>query len=192
MVFQSLTKTCIFDLETSSLHADTAIVLCAVMCEYGDSKNKTVIRADDFKGWKTNRSNNRPIVREIISCLDDYDIFVAHNGQYFDKRMLVSYALKYHLPVALRFEKFIDPVLLARRHMRLARNNLQKLIDWLDIPDSKTDIKWDHWMKASYEGSRKSMDYIVGHCVADVTALHAVYDEMRKLVKNVDDRGSSF
>lgn len=193
-------RTCIFDLETFSLHADTGLLLCAVIKEYqspeqrsevGQVKSK-VFRADQYKTWKSNRTDCRPIVKDVIEALADYDIFVAHNGTFFDRSMLVSWALKYNLPVALRFAKFIDPCQLSRRHLKLARNSLDKLIHWLDVPQEKTDILWEEWMRASIEGSKKSMDYIVEHCVADVVALEMVYDKMRRLVKGIDEKGSSF
>jgi len=132
-------RTAIFDLETFSLNADTGILLCGVIKEYRSDRKPTIIRADDFPNWQKKRSDSKQVAKAILSALEGYDIYVAHNGQYFDKRILTSYAVKYNLDVALRFAKFIDPVMLCRRHLRLARNNLQKLLDWLDIPEEKTD-----------------------------------------------------
>ena len=199
-------KVAIFDLETFSLHADTGILLCAVIKEYGTDKPPVILRADQFPNWKNGRSNARPMAEAVIRALDGtldksgdcvegsegYDIFVAHNGTYFDRSMLISYALKYKLPVFLRFAKFIDPCQLSRRHLKLARNSLDKLIRWLDVEDEKTPILWEHWQKAAFDGNSKSLDYIVEHCVADVKALEGVYRKMKRLVKTVDEKGSSY
>lgn len=185
-------RTAIFDLETSSLFADTGILLCSVIKEYGPHGKRVVLRADQFPEWKTNRSNSRPIVEATLKALEDFDLFVAHNGQFFDKTMLVSWAVKWGLPVALRFSKFIDPVMLARRHMRLSRRTLGNVLQFLEIPEQKTQILWSHWMKATIEGSTRSLDYIVEHCVVDVVALEKAYDRMRKLVKGIDEKGSAF
>lgn len=185
-------KTCIFDLETSSLYADTGILLCAVIKEYGTGNKPIIIRADQFPSWKTNRSNTRPCVKAVLDALSDYDIYVAHNGQYFDKTMLTSWALLWNQPVALRFAKFIDPVMLARRHMRLSRRSLGNVLQFLRIPETKTQILWQHWMKATIEGSSHSLNYIVDHCVIDVLALEKAYDKMRKLVKGIDEKGSCY
>jgi len=184
-------KCCVFDLETSSLFADTGILLCAVIKEYRSNAKPTIIRADQFPEWKTNRSNTRPCVEATLKALEDYDIFVAHNGQYFDKAILTSWALRFGLPPRLRFEKFIDPVLLARRHMRISRRSLGNLLQFLDIPEEKTQILWKHWMLATIEGNSKSLNYIVDHCIVDVLALEKAYDKTRKLVKGIDERGSS-
>ena len=183
-------RTAIFDLETSSLYANTGIILCAAIKGY-DQEKVTVIRADEFKSWKTGKSDNKEVVKAVMAALEPYQIFVAHNGQYFDKTFLNSSCLKYGLRPSLRFEKFIDPVLIARRHLRLARNSLASIIDYFDIEDTKTPISFDHWMKASLDGNRKAMGYIVDHCVVDVKALEKVYDITKSLVKGIDDGGSS-
>jgi len=185
-------KTAIFDLETFSLSADTGILLCAAIKEYGHNKPPTVIRADQFKEWKNERSNVRPMVTAVLEALEDFDIYVAHNGQFFDKVMLTSWALKFGKRVDLRFAKFIDPVLLARRHMKLTRNSLSSLLAFLDIPETKTSIQWHHWMRAAFDGNTHSLDYIVDHCVVDVKLLEKAYDRTKKLVKGIDEKGSSY
>lgn len=185
-------KTAIFDLETFSLNADTGILLCAVIKEYGHEKPARIIRADSFPEWRKDRSNVRPIVESVLEALKGFDIFVAHNGQNFDKAMLTSWALKFDLPVALRFAKFIDPVLLCRRHLRLSRNSLASLLQFLDIDETKTPIKWESWMKAALNGDKKHLDYIVEHCVVDVAALEKAYEKTKRLVKGIDEKGSSF
>lgn len=185
-------KTVIFDLETSSLYADTGILLCAVLKEYGSKEKPIVIRADQFPAWEKCRSDCSEIALETLRRLEDYDIYVAHNGQFFDKTMLTSWALRFgRRDMSLRFAKFIDPVMLARRHMRLSRRSLGNLLQFLQIPEKKTDILWSHWMRATLDGNRKSLDYIVEHCVADVIALEKAYDKVKRLVKGIDERGSS-
>lgn len=185
-------RVAIFDLETSGLYANTSILLCAVIKEYRSKDKPIIVRADSFDSWKSDRTNNRPCVEAVINALLDFDIYVAHNGQYFDKTILTSWALQFGLRVDLRFSKFIDPVLLARRHMRISRNSLGYLLQFLEIPEKKTDILWSHWMKATLNGDSKSLDYIVTHCVADVVALEKAYDRVKRLVKGIDEKGSSY
>ena len=127
-----------------------------------------------------------------MEVLETYDIFVAHNGQFFDKTMLTSWAIKYDLPPFLRFSKFIDPVMLARRHMRLSRRSLGNVLQFLGIDEQKSTILWKYWLQATMEGNTESLTYIVDHCVIDVLVLEKAYDKMRKLVKGIDEKGSSF
>jgi len=184
-------KVGIFDLETSSLYANTGIVLCACIKQYGVDRIITV-RADEFPTWKNNRSNNRAVVEDVIEILRDFDILVAHNGQYFDKTFLNSACLKYGITPSTRWTKFVDPVLIARRHMRMARNSLTSLIDYFDIQDTKTPVEFKHWMQASHDGNKKSMHYIVKHCERDIISLEQVYDKVRLLVDKIDSRGSAY
>ena len=121
----------------------------------------------------------------------DFDIYVAHNGQFFDKTFLTTLQLKYGIRHNLRFQKFIDPVQLSRRHLRMARNSLASLIDYFEIEDTKTPIHFRYWMEATLDGNSKSLDYIVKHCEKDVLALESVYNKLRVLVKGVDEGGSA-
>lgn len=184
-------KTVIFDLETFGLHANDGVLLCCAYKEYGHDKTR-VIRADEFPTWKNHRSNVKDVCGAIIDALKDFDIFIAHNGQYFDKALIVSWALRHNLPLFMRFSKFIDPVLQARKHLRLSRNDLATVADFLGVPMKKTSIKWDHWRQAAYDGDRRSMDYIVEHCIMDIAVLEAVHSKTRRIVKDINERGSAF
>jgi uncharacterized protein YprB with RNaseH-like and TPR domain len=181
----------IFDLEMSSLNADGGIILCCSVKEYG-KKGVTCVRADSFKSWKDNRTNEKDLIQAISNELDKYDILVAHNGERFDKKFFNAKCLQYHLKPILRFKKLIDPVQLSWRHLRLGRNTLAALIDYLEIPVKKTPLELHRWLEASLEGSKKSMDIICTHCDYDVITLEQVYDRLRFLIDKIDNRGSAY
>lgn len=184
-------KVGIFDLETTGFYADSAILLCACVKEYGRRK-VTTLRADEYPTWKSGKSNDKALVEATIKELKKYDILVAHNGQYFDKAFLNAKCLQYGIRPSARWIKFIDPVLIARRHLKLGRNSLAAVIDFLDIPVHKTRLELKLWQRASLDGDRKAMDTIVEHCVKDVQSLDLVYDKVRVLVDKVDNKGSSY
>ena len=184
----------IFDLETTSFYADSGIVLCAVIQSYHSDK-QTIIRADQFKSWKGNKSDNKELIERVVHELKQYDILVAHNGQWFDKGFLNAKCLQYGLSPSVRWKKFVDPVLLARRHLKLGRNSLAAIIDFLEIPVKKTPLELRLWQKAamdSNEEAKKAMDVIVKHCSYDVKTLILVYEKVRVLVDKIDNRGSSY
>jgi len=183
-------RVAIFDLETSSLKANTGILLCACIKQY-DKDGVVTIRADQFKSWKTGKTNQREMIKAVTEALGDFDIFVAHNGQYFDKKFITTVQLQYGIKPDLRFAKFVDPVFLARNHLLLARNSLAALIDYFDIEDEKTPIRFKYWLEATLDSNRKSLNYIVEHCEKDVIALEAVYNKVKRLIKGVDDWGSA-
>lgn len=154
------------------------------------TKKVTTIRADKFKSWKNNRTNQQEVTQAIMDHLEDYDCLIGHNAQWFDKKFLNALCLKYHIDPALRNKKMIDPVLLSRRHLQLSGNSLAYLIEFLNVSEKKTPIQWKHWMLAAFEGNSHSMDYISTHCVADVKSLYSVYEKLRKLVGTIDNKGS--
>lgn len=184
-------RTAIFDLETSSLSASAGIVLCCCFKDY-DKPAVTTIRADQYKNWKTNKSDNSALIKDILAFLEDYDILVAHNGQFFDKAWLNAASIKYGLKPSLRQKKFIDPVQIARRQLRLDRNSLASIIDYLEVPERKTGIEFRHWIQASHDSNTDSMDVIVKHCVQDVKSLAIVYHKLRPLIDKIDKTGSAY
>ena len=184
-------KTAVFDLEMSGFKADSSILLCCSIKEYGKKGVKT-LRADNYKSWKTNRTNETEFITDVLKTLDEYDILIAHNGNRFDKKYLNTKAIQYDLRPTLRFKKLIDPCGLAWRHLALGRNSLAALIDYLQIPVKKTPIELHKWLSAALEGNAKSMDTIVEHCEYDVITLEKVYDKLRLLIDKVDNSGSSF
>lgn len=181
----------IFDLETSGFYADSSILLCCSFKQY-DKKGVKTIRADKFKTWGHNKSNEEEVIRAIAKDLDKFDILIAHNGQWFDKGYFNAKCMQYNIEPVLRFKKLIDPVLISRRHLRLGRNTLAALIDYLQIPIKKTPIELHKWIKASHDGDKKCMDLISVHCEHDVITLEKVYDRLRRLIDKIDKSGSSY
>jgi uncharacterized protein YprB with RNaseH-like and TPR domain len=181
----------IFDLEMSGFFADGAILLCCSSKQY-ENKAITCVRADSFPNWKKNRTDEKDFIQAVCDELDKYDILIAHNGERFDKKFLNAKCLQYKIKPILRFKKLIDPVQLSWRHLKLGRNTLAALIDYLEIPVKKTPIELHKWMKASMEGHKPSMDLICEHCDYDVKTLEFVYDRLRCLIDKIDNRGSAF
>ena len=185
-------KVAIYDLETSAFDAQGGVILCCTIKEYGTGKKLKTFRGDDYPTWKRTRSNDKPITIDILNYLNGYDILVAHNGEWFDKGFLNSKAIEYNLSPVVRQKKSIDPMQIAKRYMRLGRNALGILINYLDIPHQKSPVSLTVWRRASHDGDKTSMDYIVHHCEQDVKALEGVYDRLRPLIDKVDKQGSRF
>ena len=124
--------------------------------------------------------------------LNEFDILVAHNGQYFDKRWLNTACIEHYICPVCRLKKFIDPVLVSRKHLRMGRNSLAALLDHFDIPDKKTPLELKLWLKATLDGNQAAMNKIVAHCRADILALETLYDRIRPLIDKIDSRGSAY
>lgn len=181
-------KACVFDIETSHLQADFGIVLCA--CVKGDGEKVTSFRGDTLiPGWKTKRSDDSILVKAIAEKLDEYDVWVAHNGRRFDIPFLNTRLIKAGLKPLRTPKVLIDPVELARNKLRMSYNSLEKLAQHLGC-NSKTDVDPSQWLRAILDGDKKAMDYIVSHCREDVVTLEFVVDKVKELSSGYNHWGS--
>jgi len=178
-----------FDLETTNLSADFGVILCGVIKPAeGDP---IVFRADHLNGkWSNRRSDDSKVVKAIITELSNYDIWIAHNGARFDVPFLRTRAARWGLS-ALPTKKLLDPVLLARNKLRMSFNSLKALGTFLGC-DSKTDVDPEMWLRASLDGDRKAMTYIVEHCVEDVLSLERIVGKLKDYCSNLNSYGSGY
>lgn len=178
-----------FDLECTNLNADFGVILCGVV--KGAGQPAKVFRADKLnKKWATKRSDDSAVLMAIVEELDKYDIWVAHNGAKFDVPWLRSRMLRHGLGL-LPTKKLVDPVQLARNKLKLSYNSLEKVANHLKC-NSKTEVLPDMWLSASLDGCRKSMDYIVEHCVQDVLVLEQVVSRLKGYASVINSYGSGF
>lgn len=179
---------CCFDLETTNLSADFGIILCGVIKPANGSP--IVIRGDRFDTWQKNRSNDRKTVKAIVSALEPFDIWIAHNGAKFDVPFLRTRLLRWGLDI-LPSKKLIDPVQLARNKLRMSFNSLSQVANHLGC-NSKTEVKPQMWLRASMDGSSNAMSYIVEHCVEDVITLEYVIGKLKGYSTTFNTYGSGF
>lgn len=183
-------SSCVFDLETTNLNADFGVVLCGVILPSGPGAKPIVFRADKYPTWKTNRSNDAELVKDIVKELDCYDIWCGHNASRFDVPFLRTRLLRHKLP-PLPTRKLVDPVLLARNKLRMSFNSLAQVANLLGI-NSKTELKPEMWLAASLDGCTKSIGYIVDHCVQDCVTLDKVVGALKHYSTTLNSYGSGF
>ena len=178
-------QSCCFDLETSSLNGNFGIILCACIKPWrGKIK---ILRGDDYKNWKKKRSDDYRLAKDIYNELKKYDIWIAHNGVKFDVPFLRTRLMRRRFQVPPF--KIVDPVKLARRHLRMGYNSLEQIASHLGY-EGKTRVDSKHWLRASLDGSSTSLNYIVKHCAIDVDLLEKVADAVRPYVPRVNTWGS--
>lgn len=182
-------RCCAFDLETTSLNADFGVVLCGVVLPGHDGAKPKIFRADHLnKDWQKCRSDDRAVVKAIVEELRNYDVWIAHNGLKFDVPFLRTRLLAHDLP-PLPNNKLIDPLQLARSKLRMSWNSLEKLAQHLGC-NQKTQVDGEHWLRAALDGDRKSMNYIVDHCIKDVIVLDDVVGALKAYSSTINSWGS--
>jgi len=148
-----------------------------------------VFRGDELnRKWKTKRSDDSAVVKAIIEELGRWDLLAAHNGLKFDLPFLRTRAARWDLP-PFSSPKLIDPVLIARRNLKMSYNGLERLADFLGC-NTKTPVEGAKWMRASLDGDTEAMDEIVAHCVQDVLMLEKIVQAVKGYCRCFDNKGS--
>ena len=179
-------KTATFDIETSNLNANFGIVLCAVIKPW-EGEKLTVLRIDEIEG--DIRSDDSKVVEAIITELNKYTILIAHNGIKFDRTFLNTRATKWGLPLLNPRGNMIDPVILARKYLRMSYNGLDTIAQYLLTEHQKTPVMGHLWLKAVIDRDAEAMQEIVQHCVEDVLVLEEVMMKLVPYVSKINEWG---
>lgn len=176
------------DIETSNLNADFGFVLCAVAKPYGE-KHK-VFRIDDYKEWIDARYNDKPMVKDLVEYLNNFDGVITYYGRWFDVPFLNSEMAAYELP-EIKDMFHIDMHDIVKRNMKLHNNRLQTLIEYFNTFDvgkkrieEKTHINALYYRKA-ITGDKSGIDELVKHCVKDVISLEQIYDILKSKIRSI-------
>lgn len=182
----------VFDIETSNLKANFAgIVLCAYTMVPGQEPKLFV-----KQGGKNLNSDDSQVVKEIITELNKHTVLIAHNGVDFDRPYLNSRALKHRsagldMPILDPYGLMIDPVKLARRHMKLSYNGLDMVAQFLGTKDQKTPLNPETWTKAILDRDPVAYQEIIEHCYEDVMVLDQITEIMAPFLKKLNGYGSA-
>jgi hypothetical protein len=125
--------------------------------------------------------NDRRVVSELWSLINQSDYVIAHNGDGFDIKKANTRFIYYDMNPPMSF-KSIDTLKLARSNFDFCHNSLEALGDFLGLGHKIENEKglWDR----CEEGDKKSLDDMVRYCNQDVRLLESVYLKLRPFAKN--------
>lgn len=178
-----------FDLECTSLSGMIGRVLCGVVKDIIPPEFKVKCEPRIYRGDDKKYRNIKDVVDDSKLCqaisedLAGADVIVGHNSKLFDRKFLNARLVKAKMePTRQQFH--IDTMWLVRAHMRVS-SKLVNLEQFLGLPDKKTDLLWDTWMRgAAFD--KKAMDEIVQHCVMDVEVLEQAYWRLLPLARRIE------
>jgi uncharacterized protein YprB with RNaseH-like and TPR domain len=180
----------VFDLETSNLNADFGIVLCAVIMDV-NTKEMKILRWDEMPEFKKDRSSDKQLCQAIKNELESYDVIVGYNSVKFDIPFLNTRLLKNKIGI-LSGIKHIDLLYSVKYNLKLSRNTLEVLTDFLETKMRKNKVDGSYWTKAlvmaGTKKGKKAMDYIVEHCRLDVEVLAEAFGEIKDTIKVIKVR----
>lgn len=172
-----MNKILFFDLETSELDANRGHILCAAARWLGQRKMYTW-RIDEGKGYRKTPlsfSNDSHIVRDLVEMIDSAEAVCAYYGAYnrFDVPYVNTRALAHGLkPCATAV--VIDPYMVAKYRLKLARNTMAAVAELVKAPVQKTHLPWPEWHRAKF-GDSAALSKLLKYNVNDVKVLEHVY-----------------
>ena len=172
-----------FDLESFGLEPAYGVLLCGVVKPWGQAP--MLFRMDRA------RSDDSSLVKLLVEELNKYAILIAHNGVFYDRKMLNARALKWNLPILDPRGKMIDPVQVARRHLNMRRNSLDALADYFGLSEQKMHVPAETWVKAAIDHDAEAMDTICERCRSDCRVLEELATRTLGLVGSVNFWGSA-
>lgn len=169
-------KACFFDIETSNLKPNFAVLLTAAIKPLD---GKPVVL---FKGRKG--SNDKELCKAVKKELEKYDIVVTYYGLNFDMKFLNSRLIHWKLgPVKPLLH--IDDYRIVKKLFNTHSRRLETICQFVGI-EGKTHIEPEVWLDAAYSGDKKAIMKIVDHNYWDVVILERLHmDYLRDHVKSI-------
>lgn len=167
------------DIETSNLAADFGIMLSYAIKEEGGKIYADYITPKELES----KGQDKRLVRECISVMEKFDRLVGFYSARFDMPYIRSRAMAHDLHYPAQGEiKHTDLWFQARSKLRLHRNRLQTVCDFLEIPSKQHKLDGPQWIKA-LTGRKSALKHIFEHNKEDVISLEEAYHELRPYFK---------
>lgn len=141
---------------------------------------------DNTVFYEENRkSNDKSIVRSLVSLLDHADIAVAHNGGRFDFPQITGRALAHSINPPSPY-KIVDTYKVAKKEFGFPSNSLEYLADVLGCTKKSAHKKFpgfELWL-ACLRGDNEAWEEMRHYNIQDVITLEEIYLKMRPFIRN--------
>ena len=166
----------LLDIETTSLHADMGMLVCAVVRREGKDK-KFFVESPKMEGKVLTR-----VLDELRKC----DCLVTFNGRSFDVPFLLSRALVLGIEdVTLNLPRHTDLYEECKRVLRFDRHGLDHIARLLgvDVNAPVTGREVPHlYMTYLATKDGKIKERIIKHCVSDVDTMEKVAERLGSMI----------
>lgn len=154
----------------------------------GEDKIHSVSLLDDQKRWKADHHDDYHVVKTIHDEIAKADVIVAHYGDSFDNKYVLTRSLKHDLD-PLPPVQTIDTKKIAKQKFYFNANNLDYIGKFLDI-GSKIHVPGGLWLKILHGGkeAEKAIKTMVEYNKGDVKLLKEVFMKMLPYIPNYINR----
>lgn len=165
------------DIESTGLNANwDYIISFALLSDTGKMQGRVLTTKETLDYTILDRN----LTKEFCDLVKDFDRVVVYWGK--DRRhdlpFLRTRSLKWNHNFPMYKDVFVtDCYDIAKNKLRLHRNRLENVCDFLKIPSKIHRLDAEFWQKAKL-GDKKSLNYVWEHNKEDVISLKAVYDKL--------------
>ena len=147
-------------------------ILCWAAKWLGDKK---VISSalPDFKEYKTDSENDKPMLEKLWSLLDEADIVIAHNGINFDRKKIQARFIINGLKPPSPY-RMIDTLDICRKEFAFTSNKLGDVARFLGVGEKMDTGGFQLW-KDCLNGIKTAWQKMVKYCCTDIFLLEKVY-----------------
>lgn len=171
-------KSCIVDIETTSLSPQTGVILLGCVLDVSSNKITSI------KG--TTGTDDKGTCVKLRDCLERYDIAIGYNILSFDVKFLQSRLLHWgEAPLSQKF--YIDLLRVVRRVVPWSEGcnrSLANITEFCDI-QGKTRIRLRDWLAASLDRDVPSLRQIELHCRGDVKITQVLFEKMKPHIRQL-------
>lgn len=167
------------DIESSDLNAQFGFVFSYAIKPLG-SKDilGRVITPDEVRSGV----RDAILMKECVSDIVKFDRLIVYWGKNkrFDVPMIRSRCLKHRIWFPTYKDLMVTDVYdMVKTKLRLKRNGLANVCDFLDIPAKNHPLEPDVWMSA-LSGDKAALDYIWEHNLEDVVSTELVWRRLHE------------
>lgn len=168
---------------SQTLKADVSSICTFGYKWFGEGRPKT-INAWDYPNWNKNINDDKALCREIRKILMGADYWVYQNGDWFDKRHILT-RLQLNGLAPLPDTPSADTKKIAKKNYLLISNSLEHQAEqFTDERKLKHGEGWDLWVDTCNK-KKRAMDLMAKYCRHDVKATEALFKIQRPYIKNI-------
>ena len=125
--------------------------------------------------WDKNK-NDKEMLKKFIKVLNDSDLAIGHNSDYFDLPWVRTRAL-YHGITDISNCVSLDTLIGSRSKLKFNSNKLDYIAQFFGI-GKKQDTNYDLWKSIVLKNDKKSLTQMADYCANDVVILEKVYEKL--------------
>ena len=162
-------------------------IICAAWQWLGEDKVQAVSVLDDRKRFQKNPHDDKHVVETLHKLISEADVIVAHYGDSFDNKYVLTRAL-YHGLDPLPPVQTIDTKKIAKQRFYFNSNSLDYIGKYLGV-GGKINTPAGLWLKILRgEDLEASIKTMVAYNKRDVTLLKDVFLKLRPYIPNYINR----